>query len=263
MLTEDAHKPLRDDVRLLGELLGETLIRQEGEELYDRVERVRLCAKHARRRAREGSADPFRDLAEELAAMPLEAAVPVARAFAQFLHLVNVAEQFHRIRRRRAYRRDPLAGPQPASLEETLPRLGSLLAPARLREAVLGLRIELVMTAHPTEMMRRTLQRKYHAVADALAALDRRDLAPAERQSGLDHLRREIAAAWETEEVRRERPSPLDEVRSAFAVFEHTLWDAIPEYLRSLDRTLTAVTGSGLPLDIAPIRFGSWIGGDR
>ena len=63
--------------------------------------------------------------------------------------------------------------------------------------------------------------------------------------------------------MRRERPSPLDEVRSALAVFEHTIWDAVPDYLRSLDRTLVAVTGSGLPLDAAPIRFGSWIGGDR
>ena len=76
-------------------------------------------------------------------------------------------------------------------------------------------------------------------------------------------MRREITAAWETEEVRRERPSPLDEVRSALAVFEETLWDALPLYCRSLDRTLRQSTGRGLPLDAAPIRFGSWIGGDR
>jgi len=76
-------------------------------------------------------------------------------------------------------------------------------------------------------------------------------------------LRREITAAWETEEVRRERPSPLDEVRSALAVFEETVWDALPQYCRSLDRTLRQSTGRGLPIDAAPIRFGSWIGGDR
>ena len=79
----------------------------------------------------------------------------------------------------------------------------------------------------------------------------------------IETLRREITAAWETEEVRRERPSPLDEVRSALAVFEETLWDALPLYCRSLDRTLRQSTGRGLPLDAAPIRFGSWIGGDR
>src|SRR5437762_4095273 len=222
MLIEDAHKPLRDDVRLLGALLGETLVRQEGEEVYRRVERVRECAKRARRSISDGPDDPFAELAAQFAAMPLETAVPVARAFSHFLQLANVAEQFHRIRRRRAHQRDALAGAQPASLEETLPRLASRVGPARVRDAILGLRVELVLTAHPTEMMRRTLQRKYQAVADALASLDRGDLTPTERQGWLDALRREITAAWETEEVRRARPSPLDEVRSAFAVFEHT-----------------------------------------
>src|SRR6188768_57294 len=92
---EDTRKPLRDDVRRLGTLLGETLVRQEGEDLYRRVERVRACAKDARRQS-----NGFEALAGELAAMPLDAAVPIARAFAQFLHLANVAEEYHRIRRR-------------------------------------------------------------------------------------------------------------------------------------------------------------------
>ncbi|HEX9368869.1 MAG TPA: phosphoenolpyruvate carboxylase, partial [Vicinamibacterales bacterium] len=263
MLAEDSRKPLRDDVRRLGTLLGETLVRQEGEDLYRRVERVRACAKQVRRRSSGDSDATFHDLAEELASMPLDAAVPVARAFSQFLHLANVAEEYHRVRRRRTHQLDPLAGPQPQSLEDTFPRLASAVSPARLREAVLGLRIELVMTAHPTEMMRRTLQRKYNAIARALEGLDRRGTTPLEQQTLVDTLRREITAAWETEEMRRDRPSPLDEVRSALAVFEHTIWYAVPEYLRSLDRTLAAVTGCGLPLDAAPIRFGSWIGGDR
>ena len=125
------------------------------------------------------------------------------------------------------------------------------------------MRIDLVLTAHPTEIMRRTLQRKYTAIAQALGGLDRPDVTPYEREALGRQLRREITAAWETEEVRRERPSPLDEVRSAFGVFEHTIWDAVPEYLRSLDRTMRAVLGRELPLEAAPIRFGSWIGGDR
>ena len=111
--------------------------------------------------------------------------------------------------------------------------------------------------------MRRTLQHKYRRIADALAELDRPDVTCLEREALVETLRREITAAWETEEVRRERPSPLDEVRSALAVFEETLWDALPRYCRSLDRTLRQTTGRGLPLDAAPIRFGSWIGGDR
>jgi phosphoenolpyruvate carboxylase len=260
MLIQDSQKPLRDDVRLLGTLLGDTLVRQEGTDLLARVERIRALAKRARR---DGEDDAFRALADDLAQMPLEIAIDVARAFSQFLHLANVAEQHHRIRRRRARQCDPLGLPRTGSLEEALPRLAALTSAEQLREAILALRIELVMTAHPTEMMRRTLQCKYNAIAGALAGLDRTDATPLERESLIDALSREITAAWETEEVRRDRPSPLDEVRAAFAVFEHTLWKAIPEYLRSFDRAVTRVTGSGLPLSVAPIRFGSWIGGDR
>ena len=196
--------------------------------------------------------------------MPVSSAIPLTRAFSHFLNLANVAEQHHRVRRRRDYLRDPHARPQPGSLEETLPRLlAAGIAPEALHDAVCALRIGLVITAHPTEIMRRTVQHKYNVIADALAELDRPDLTVVERDALTDTLRREIAAAWETEEVRRERPSPLDEVRSALAVFEETLWDALPQFLRALDRTLARETGRGLPLDAAPIRFGSWIGGDR
>ncbi|PYR93804.1 MAG: phosphoenolpyruvate carboxylase [Acidobacteria bacterium] len=264
MLFEDPHKPLRDDVRLLGTLLGETLRRQEGDALFERVERVRGLAKRARRGDAEASRRAFDQLAGELADMPVDAALPIARAFAHFLNLANVAEQHHRVRRRRAYQRNPHAHAQPASIEEALPRLITAGVPAAaLHSAVCSLRIELVITAHPTEIMRRTLQIKYNAVADALAGLDRLDATPLERETLIETLRREITAAWETEEIRRGRPSPLDEVRSALAIFDQTLWNAVPEYLRSLDRALRGATGRGLPIEAAPIRFGSWIGGDR
>jgi phosphoenolpyruvate carboxylase len=260
--TPDPHKALRDDVRLLGEILGETLRRQEGQPLFARVERVRALAKRGRHSAGDG--DGFETLAAELRAMPVASALPIARSFAHFLNLANVAEQYHRVRRRRAYQRDPRARPQPASIEETLPRLlSSGVSPEAVHRAVTSLRIELVITAHPTEIMRRSLQHKYVRIADALAGLDHSDVTCLERENYIETMRREITAAWETEEVRRERPSPLDEVRSAMAVFEETLWDAVPQFCRSLDRTLKQATGRGLPIDAAPIRFGSWIGGDR
>jgi phosphoenolpyruvate carboxylase len=259
-VTIDPHKPLRDDVRLLGELLGETLRRQEGQPLFERVERVRTLAK----RTRSSSAEGFEALANELRAMPVESTLPIARSFAHFLNLANVAEQQHRVRRRRAYQRDPRARPQAASIEETLPRLlSSGVSPAALYDAVCSLGIELVVTAHPTEIMRRSMQHKYRHIADTLAQLDSSDVTCLERETLIESLRREITAAWETEEVRRERPSPLDEVRSALAVFEETIWDALPLYCRSLDRTLRQCSGRGLPMGKAPIRFGSWIGGDR
>ena len=120
-----------------------------------------------------------------------------------------------------------------------------------------------MLTAHPTEIVRRTLLQKYDRIARALAEKDRPDLTLWERETVVETLRREIAACWETDEIRRVRPTPLDEVRGGLLVFEQTLWQALPRYLRELDRALTKHTGSGLPLEVSPIRFGTWIGGDR
>lgn len=256
----DPHQPLRDDVRLLGELLGDTLRAREGDALFRAVEEVRQLAK----RARSGEGDELATLAAVLAALPVGFALPVARAFAHFLTLANIAEQHHRIRRRRAYERDPTATPQRASCDEVFGRLiDAGVTAEELSAALAATRIELVLTAHPTEVVRRTLRQKHQRIAELLARGDRTDLTAAERAEVTESLRREIAAAWETDEVRHERPSPLDEVRSGLVVFEQSLWHAVPRYLRSLDRALRRHTDRGLPLDVAPIRFGSWMGGDR
>jgi phosphoenolpyruvate carboxylase len=256
----DPHAPLRDDVRMLGELLGDTLRMREGRALFDTVEHVRALSKHAR----AGGAHDVSPLAGELRDLPVEAALPVARAFSHFLTLANIAEQHHRVRRRRDYQRNPAAGPQPASCEETFPRLlAGGVTPDALYEAACALRIELVLTAHPTEITRRTLIHKHLHIADALMQLDRPDLTVPERTETIEQLRSEIAAAWETEEIRPRKPDPLDEVTSGLLIFEQTIWDALPRYLRSLDAALHRATGRSLPLDAAPIRFGSWIGGDR
>ena len=260
MLNDDPHKPLRDDVRVLGELLGETLRAEGGDELFNTVERVRALAKSAR----AGNDADFAALADELSRMPIERALPVARAFAHFLNLANIAEQHHRIRRRRAYQQVPDARPQRGSCMDSFARLlASGVDADRVHAAVCELRIELVLTAHPTEIARRTLVQKYNRIADALQARDRSDLTLPEHDELAAGLRREITAAWGTSEIRDERPTPLDEVRSGLIVFEQSLWDAVPRYLREVDRALVATTGRGLPLAVTPLTFGSWIGGDR
>ena len=166
--TPDPHKPLRDDVRLLGELLGQAIRAREGEGSFALVERVRTLAKSGR----AGTTSDFDTLAAELGSMPLDEVLPVARAFSQFLNLANIAEQHHRIRRRRAYQQSPDLPPQRGSCEETFGRLiGAGLTPAELFDAVCSLEIELVLTAHPTEIVRRTLLQKYDRIARALAAV--------------------------------------------------------------------------------------------
>jgi len=256
----DPQQPLRDDVRLLGELLGEVLTHHEGPELLALVERVRALSKSAH----AGSDEDFDTLADLLRDLPIGTAFRVARAFAHFLTLANIAEQHHRTRRRRDHARGASGHPQRGSCDETFARLRAAGMPADvLAGAARSIRIDLVLTAHPTEIVRRTLLQKQHHIAAVLARLDRPDLTPVERQDARDAVRREIASAWQTDEVRHERVSPLDEVRSGLVVFEESLWDAVPRYLRALDRAMDATTGTRLPLDAAPIRFGSWIGGDR
>jgi phosphoenolpyruvate carboxylase len=255
-MAADSHKPLRDDVRLLGELLGDTLREREGQALLSRVEEVRALAK----RAHAGDAAAFEELADRLSDLPIESAVPIARAFAHFLTLANIAEQHHRVRRRRDYARDPAGGPQPGSCAHAFARWrAGGLSRDRLADAVRSLRIELVLTAHPTEIVRRTLLQTHRRIADVLGVRDRPDLTPEESDASIDTLRREIATVWQTDEVRDRTVTPLDEVRGALAVFEQTLWEALPRYVRQLDRAI----GEPLPLDAAPLRFGSWIGGDR
>ena len=217
-------KALRDDVRLLGELLGETLRRQE---------RRPSMPGGARSRAREGRArrqrGRLRDADRLLEQMAVEEALPVARAFSQFLNLANIAEQHHRVRRRRAYQRRPDAPPQIGSCDETFGRLSRAASrPTRSTRRSRRCSIELVFTAHPTEVTRRTLMQKHRRIAELLALRDHVDLTAPERDELVDALRREIAAAWETDEMRRERPSPRRRSAVGLAVFEQTLWDALP-----------------------------------
>jgi phosphoenolpyruvate carboxylase len=260
LMETDPHKPLRQDVRLLGELLGDTLRIHEGARLLETVERVRAVAKTSRARADRD----FQALAAMLEQLPVDAAIPLARAFTHFLNLANVAEQHHRVRRRRTYMRDPGSPPQRGSSDETFARLVTRgVSPAALHEAVCALQIELVLTAHPTEVSRRTLIHKHNRVAALLAEGDRPDLTTPERSELHAALRREILSAWATDEVRHQRLTPIDEVKGGLIVFEQSLWDALPRFLRGVDRALTSVTGSPLPLDASPVRFGSWIGGDR
>src|SRR4029453_11570479 len=141
--------------------------------------------------------------------------------------------------------------------------LAAGISPERLYEAVCALQIELVLTPHPTEVARRRIVQKHNRIARALATRDRPDLTLVEREQLLATLRREVEGAWATSEVREQRPSPIDEVRGGLIVFEQSLWDAVPAFSRVLDRALRASTGRGLPVEAAPLRFGSWIGGDR
>jgi len=245
---------LREDVHVLGELLGETIRQQHGEDFLRKIEAIRHSAKADRSGAGE-------QLSSTLGSLEDDELLPVARAFNQFLNLANIAEQYQLIHRRSDHQPPPF---EARVLPELLDRLKAEGHDEQaLARQVGALDIELVLTAHPTEVARRTLIQKYDAIAAQLAAQDHRDLTEAERQHVRERLQRLIAEAWHTEEIRRTRPTPVDEAKWGFAVIEHSLWQAIPNHLRQVDGALRAPTGQRLPLDAAPVRFASWMGGDR
>ena len=248
---------LREDVHQLGELLGNTISVQHGAAFLDKIERIRKGAKASRRGSQEGA----EQLSATLNQLDDDELLPVARAFNQFLNLANIAEQYHRVRRRAPGEAQPF---EDNMLADLLQRLSSNGHKGEALARQFGrLDIELVLTAHPTEVARRTLIQKYDAMAEQLAAGDHSDLSAAEREQVKQRLQRLIAEAWHTEEIRRSRPSPVDEAKWGFAVIEHSLWHAIPNVLRKADQVLHSATGLHLPLDAAPIRFASWMGGDR
>ncbi|MBG6287479.1 phosphoenolpyruvate carboxylase [Pseudomonas nitroreducens] len=253
----DIDARLREDVHLLGELLGQTIRAQYGQGFLDKIELIRTGAKSARR----GSAEGAKQLTAALDGLGEDELLPVARAFNQFLNLANIAEQYHRIRRRTPKEPEPFENRVLAELLGRLKKSG--LGAEGLARQVAELEIELVLTAHPTEVARRTLIQKYDAIAGQLAAGDHSDLLPEERQAVQEKLQRLIAEAWHTDEIRRTRPTPVDEAKWGFAVIEHSLWHALPDFLRHVDRTLQETLGERLPLESAPIRFASWMGGDR
>ncbi len=250
--------PLRDDVRLLGRLLGEILREQVGEEFYDTVERVRLSAKGAR-----AGRDADRGVLEdELHGLDTETIRNIARAFSFFLNLANIAGQHHRARRSRTDAANDL--PQSGSLRLAFQHLAAAgVTPETLYRTVTRLDVELVLTAHPTEITRRTLLKKFNRIADALNRRDHVDEDSDEHALIVEELKREITAAWFTDEIRRTPPTPVDEARSGLAVVEQSLWYALPRFLRELDKVLLEHTGRPLPLTATPIHFASWMGGDR
>lgn len=253
----DIDDQLRDKVRLLGSLLGKAISAQHGDDMLQRIESIRLQAKQSRTGEQAG-----RDaLIGLLKAIPDDAILPVVRGFNQFLNLANIAEQQHAVSWRRS---DDLNDDVDSLFKHLLDRLEDKgICGEQLSQAMADINVELVLTAHPTEVIRRTLIQKYDLLAQLLQRKD--DLRDDHPQR--DDLDRQLASLveeiWRTDEIRHTRPSAVDEAKSGFAVVENSLWYAVPQLLRHLDDELTQRGSDPLPLTAAPVRFSSWMGGDR
>ena len=246
---------LRGNVSFLGRLLGETIAAADGDEFLALIEKIRGLSK----RAREGDDSAREALLALLRDLDNAQLVPVARAFSQFLNLSNIADQHNNVSRQM----DPFLSAS-RNLANGLGELAAEgISQASVVDSIRDLKIELVLTAHPTEITRRTLIHKHTEIGHCLAQLELEGLTERERDRLHMRLRELIAQIWYGDDFRAQRPSPVDEAKWGFAVVEDSLWRAVPEYLRRLDTALYDNCAVHLPLDAAPVSFVSWMGGDR
>lgn len=256
----DPNTPLRRDVRLLGDLLGQILKAQVGEALYLKIEAIRQLSKNTHKQLDITTAQ----LNSVLVGLSPQDMLVIVRAFSHFLNLANIAEMSHRLRRSRWYQRHQQSTPQPGSIEATFMLFREKNTnPQDVLKVVQDLQIDLVLTAHPTEVMRRTMMKKFDEIAKLLIQNTLKSLTPKENREQQEALYREITAIWQTDEIRRKKPTPIDEAKWGFAVIESSLWKALPQYLREFDRELKKLTNENLPLTAKPIQFSAWMGGDR
>lgn len=251
-----------DDCRLLGSLLNEVLQREVGSNFMEKVERNRILAQSACTMRASGIEDTAelleKQLISEISEMNLEEALTLARAFSHYLNLMGIAETHHRLRKARNVTH------MSKSCDDIFNQLlQGGVSPEELYNTVCKQEVEIVLTAHPTQINRRTLQYKHIRIAHLLDYNDRPNLGHEDREMLIEDLVREITSIWQTDELRRQKPTVVDEARAGLNIVEQSLWRAVPHYLRRVSNALKKHTGKSLPLTCTPIKFGSWMGGDR
>ncbi|MGA2695985.1 MAG: phosphoenolpyruvate carboxylase [Terriglobales bacterium] len=256
--------PLRRDVRSLGTLLGKVLIEQCGQPLLDVVEQLRrLLIQYREQQSSSESSASFEEARNIIAALSVEEAHRITKAFAIYFELTNLAETNHRKRRRRAAKLDHQQPPLDGSFHGTLRRLQA--AGYTANEALNTLRqIKMipVFTAHPTEIARRTVLQKRRRISKQLERLDRLPLSDADAEKFESLIYGEITALWQTDEVRLQKPLVTDEIRMGLDHYPMSIFDALPRLYAEMKQAFDECYGVSVELPEV-LFFGSWIGGDR
>jgi phosphoenolpyruvate carboxylase len=252
---------LRRDVRFLGNILGEVLVHQGGRELLEHVEKIREMSKALRA---EYLPELYDDFINTVKTLEPEIRHQVIRAFAIYFQLVNIAEQNHRIRRKRDYERSAGETVQPGSIESVVQDLkDKRLSVDEVRDMLSDISLELVMTAHPTEATRRDVLDIHKRIAEEVMELDNPSLTYREREKLREKLLNEVLTLWQTDELRDRKPTVIDEVRNGMYFFHETLFEVLPDVYEELERCLHKLYPEEQWHVPTYLRFGSWIGGDR
>ncbi len=257
-------KSLRDDVRYLGNILGRVIKNQEGQKFFDLVEKIRLLSKA--NIANKNHREPFKKILNEVKKLSPNSLFKLTRAFNHFMNFYNLAESIDASRTLDLYenvKQDKKF--QNIFIEEIFENFfkNKKISNNKIYNIAKSLNIGIVLTAHPTEVKRRTLIQKYHSLTEIL---EQRNLVK-NYPSKLKILDRkvfdEITIIWNTDEIKRSKPTPAEEARWGLAIIEDSLWDTIPKVYRRLNQIFEKNMGKGLPKNFNPIEFGSWMGGDR
>lgn len=245
---------MHNNIKLLGDLLGKTIGEAKGKEMVDLIETIRRLSKASH----SGDIDAHKSLVKTLQNLKDEEFLPVARSFNQFLNLTNTAEQYNSV--------SPHAqgSENPVDFKKIYKKLKDAnLNDDEIIKEIENISIDLVLTAHPTEINRRSLINNLNQVDHCLGLLDHDDLAEYQKVQILRRLKQLVAQYWYTDEIRQNRPTPNEEAKWGYEVIESSLWKAVPAYLRELDEQIQAILPYKIPIDARPIHFSSWMGGDR
>lgn len=253
--------PLRDDIRLLGRLLGDTIREQEGESVFDIVERIRQTSIRFHREEDEGAQ---RELQTTLNSLSRGRTNQIIRAYSYFSHLSNLAEDQHHVRRSRAHMMAK-SGPRPGTIANALRAAQAAgVKQADLAAFFASALVSPVLTAHPTEVRRKSTIDREMEVSQILAMRDRQRLTPAELSDSEEALRRAILTLWQTSILRRNRLKVIDEVMNGLSYYDYTFFEEIPGLYASLEDQLAAQDPIWNTVELPSfLRMGSWIGGDR
>jgi len=257
-------KSLRDDVRYLGNILGRVIKKQEGENFFNLVEKIRLLSKANTKN--KNNKNRFKKITSEIQKLKPIKIFKLARAFTHFMNFINLTESIDASRKLDEYENSNLKDKHKnIFIEEIFESLfkNKKIKPKKIYNIAKDLSIGIVLTAHPTEVKRRTLIQKYHKITEIM---DQRDLLrnKPSRLKILDKkLYDEFTIIWNTDDLKRFKPTPVEEARWGLAVIEDSLWETIPKVYRRLNTIFIKHMGKNLPKNFNPIEFGSWMGGDR